>query len=285
MTHGALDIDHLRMWIGKSETAHDMITPRIVDGLMTTLRSTKTALPLTLHWCLAPPIAPMDRLGRDGHPVLGGLLPPVPLPRRMWAGSTLQFFDRLRVGDHVTRVSKVADVSIKQGRSGALCFVAVDHEISTDRGVAIRETQDIVYREAPKVSPDAARDVATSMGESRVPTGDWFDEVYADAVLLFRYSALTFNGHRIHYDREFCTAEEGYSGLVVHGPMQAAMMLQLSSERREEKLPKSFSFRGVKPLFDQAMFRINGQCDSPNIDQVWTQDANGNQCMSGKVIW
>lgn len=149
-----LDLDHLRQWIGRSEQASDVVTPRLVKGLLATIGEDALGLtdemeaPLAVHWCLAPPIVPMAQLGPDGHPSRGGFLPPVPLPRRMWAGGRLEFYNRLRVADTVTRRSTILNVSVKQGRTGALCFVTVGHEISTERGLAIRERQDVVYRGA-----------------------------------------------------------------------------------------------------------------------------------------
>ena len=153
------DLDHLRQWIGRTEAASDIVTAQLVRGLRATLfleigaPKPGDAAPFTVHWCLAQPVYPMSELGPDGHPARGGFLPPVPLPRRMWAGGELEFLEPLRVGDEVTRTSRISDVTMKTGSTGALCFVSVEHLITTPRGIAIRERQDIVYRD---VSPAQA---------------------------------------------------------------------------------------------------------------------------------
>ena len=218
MTDNApLDVAALRGWIGRTDRATDIVTPRLAQGLLATLDQDGPALaegqpvPATAHWCLTQPTVPMSRLGPDGHPARGGFLPPVPLPRRMWAGGALEFREPLRVGDAVERESRIADVAVKEGRTGTLCFVAVEHRISTPRGLAILERQDIVYRDMdrPQESAPAAASPPPSP-DARQPR--WRRVVQADPVLLFRYSALTFNGHRIHYDRPYCIEAEGYSG-------------------------------------------------------------------------
>lgn len=195
-----LDIAHLRGWIGRTERAEDTLSPRLVTELRATLDKAASAdrpEPLTAHWCLAPPAAPMSGLGPDGHPARGSFLPPVPLPRRMWAGGALEFHDPVRVGDDVARESRIADVTMKHGGTGTLVFVTVEHRYSTSRGLAISERQDIVYRRAAVPGATVSQPTApSSPREAR-----WRREVRADPVLLFRYSALTFNGHRIHYDR------------------------------------------------------------------------------------
>ena len=209
------DLEHLRKWIGRSMQASDIVTAQQVKGLRATLfldigePKTGDAAPFTMHWCLAPPVVPMSELGGDGHPARGGFLPPVPLPRRMWAGGELEFFDTLRVGDEVTRTSRIAEVTMKEGSTGQLCFVSVDHLVTTPRGMAIRERQDIVYRDV-STTPSAPTKAAAP------PVSQHRETHTADAVLLFRYSALTFNGHRIHYDRDYVTKVEGYPGLIFH---------------------------------------------------------------------
>src|SRR5262249_9061122 len=148
-----LDLDHLRQWIGRTAEATDIVSAQLVKGLRATLfqeigePTTGDAAPFTVHWCLGQPVFPQSQLGPDGHPTRGGFLPPVPLPRRMWAGGELEFLDPLRVGDEPRRASRIADVNIKTGSTGTLCFVSVQHEVTTARGIAIRERQDIVYRE------------------------------------------------------------------------------------------------------------------------------------------
>ena len=213
-----LDLDHLRQWIGRSTEASDVVTVQLVKGLRATLfqevgePKSGDAAPFTVHWCLAQPVFPMSMLGPDGHPTRGGFLPPVPLPRRMWAGGELEFLDPLRVGDEAKRTSRISDITVKTGSTGTLCFVSVEHVVTTPRGIAIRERQDIVYRDM------GGAPVGTPKAPPLPPTAKHREAHLADPVLLFRYSALTFNGHRIHYDRDYVTKVEGYPGLIFHGP-------------------------------------------------------------------
>ena len=253
-----LDIDHLRQWIGRSTEASDLVTAQLVKGLRATLfheigePKAGDAAPFTVHWCLAQPVFPMAELGPDGHPARGGFLPPVPLPRRMWAGGELEFLDPLRVGDEAKRTSRIADVTMKTGSTGTLCFVSVEHVVSTPRGTVIRERQDIVYREMTSAQPAApAKPAATP------PAAKHRESHMADPVLLFRYSALTFNGHRIHYDRDYVTKVEGYPGLIFHGPLQAALLVEFAARHHGAVPPKKFSYRGVQPLFEGSEFSIN----------------------------
>jgi len=279
-----LDLDHLRQWIGRSQESSDIVTAQLVKGLRATLfqeigePKPGDAAPFTVHWCLAQPVFPMSLLGRDGHPTRGGFLPPVPLPRRMWAGGELQFFDTLRVGDEQRRNSRIADVTVKKGSSGILCFVSVEHEVTTQRGVAIRERQDIVYREMGGNQPTPAK------AASPPPSAKHRETHMADAVLLFRYSALTFNGHRIHYDRDYVTKIEGYPGLIFHGPLQAAFIVELAAKLHDGKPPKKLSYRGVQPLFEGAEFSVNAN-DNGDAMEVWTANAAGEPTMKGTATW
>ena len=279
-----LDIDHLRQWIGRSQESSDVVTAQLVKGLRATLfqeigePKPGDGAPFTVHWCLAQPVFPMTLLGRDGHPTRGGFLPPVPLPRRMWAGGELQFFDTLRVGDEQRRNSRIADVTVKKGSSGTLCFVSVEHEVTTPRGVAIRERQDIVYREMGGNQPAPAKTA------SPPPVAKHRETHVADAVLLFRYSALTFNGHRIHYDRDYVTKVEGYPGLIFHGPLQAAFIVELAAKLHGGKPPKKLSYRGVQPLFEGAEFSVNAN-DNGAAMEVWTANAAGEPTMKGTATW
>ncbi|MDB5568153.1 MAG: hypothetical protein JWP84_4719 [Tardiphaga sp.] len=279
-----LDLDHLRTWIGRTDEASDVVTAQLVKGLRAILfldigqPQPGDIAPFTTHWCLAQPVAPMDQLGSDGHPARGGFLPPVPLPRRMWAGGQLEFLDTLRVGDVVTRSSKILDVTLKTGSTGALCFVSVEHLITTPRGLAIRERQDIVYRDMPTSMAPAAP------APAEVPAAKHRETHFADPVLLFRYSALTFNGHRIHYDRDYVTKVEFYPGLVFHGPMQAALLVEFSAKLHGGKAPKTFSYRGVQPLFDGAEFSVNANDNEAGFD-VWTANAAGAPTMKATAVW
>ena len=279
------DLDHLRQWIGRSTEASDIVTAQLVRGLRATLfleigaPKLGDAAPFTVHWCLAQPVFPTSELGPDGHPTRGGFLPPVPLPRRMWAGGELEFLDTLRVGDEVTRRSEISDVTMKAGSTGALCFVTVAHVVSTARGIAIRERQDIVYRDLPSgPQPAAAKPTPPP------PAAAHHERHMADPVLLFRYSALTFNGHRIHYDRDYVTKVEGYPGLVFHGPMQAALLVEYAARLHGGTAPKKLSYRGVQPLFDGSEFSINANQTATGME-LWTANAAAMPTMTASAEW
>ena len=240
-------------WIGREERRADRIDPGLVARWLATLDRAGTAdgtVPQALHWCLCTPDAATAQLGPDGHPLRDdspdSFLPPVPLPRRMWASSKVEFFAPLRVGEAVTRCSRVASVTEKRGGSGLLVFVDVTHETSGEAGVAVREVQTIVYREpacggAPPVPP--------ALGEARFDGAGWDAQRVIDPgePLLFRFSALTFNSHRIHYDLPYATGEEGYRGLVVHGPLTATLLLDLAQRQLGDNALSKFAFRGLSP--------------------------------------
>ena len=281
----SIDLDHLRQWIGRTTEASDIVTAQLVKGLRATLfqeigePKPGDIAPFTSHWCLAPPVFPMSQLSQDGHPTRGGFLPPVPLPRRMWAGGELEFFDTLRVGDESKRWSRIADVTMKTGSTGVLCFVSVEHEVTTPRGIAIRERQDIVYRNASSGQPaPQARPAAAP------PSAQHRESHMADPVLLFRYSALTFNGHRIHYDRDYVTEVEGYPGLIFHGPLQASFIVELAARLRGGRPPKKFSYRGLQPLFEGSEFSINAN-DTIEGMELWTANSARQPTMKGTARW
>ena len=282
---GKPDLEHLRQWIGRTTEASDIVTPQLVKGLRATLfmeigdPKPGDAAPFTVHWCLAQPVFPMSELGPDGHPARGGFLPPVPLPRRMWAGGELEFIDPLRVGDQAVRTSRIADVTMKTGSTGALCFVSVEHLIATPRGPAIRERQDIVYRDMSTQSASAPARPPTPP-----PAAQHRESHMADAVLLFRYSALTFNGHRIHYDRDYVTGVEGYPGLIFHGPMQAALLVEFAAKLHGGKAPAKFSYRGLQPLFEGSEFSVNASDAGPGLE-LWTANSAGQPTMRGTATW
>ena len=280
----AIDIDALRRWIGREETAEDVVTPELVRRFNATLDRASGDLgsgsvaPPAIHWCLAPPVVPMSRLGRDGHPALGGFLPPVPLPRRMWAGGRVRQIAPIHIGDTVQRQSIIADVTLKQGRTGPLCFVTVEHAFRVAGEPCVLERQDIVYRAAetaPAASPATQPDM---------PAPQWSQSVDATDVLLFRYSALTFNGHRIHYDRRFCIETEGYPGLIVHGPLQATLLITLATDVRNSIIPRDFAFRSTATLFDGETFTVNAT-EGPAGLSLWTADASGRPAMRAEATW
>lgn len=284
----AIDIDHLRQWIGRTRETVDVVTPRLAANLAAILGEDGAVedgapAPVGIHWCLSPDIAPMAALGPDGHPARGGFLPPVPFPRRMWAGGALTFSGDFRVGDVVARRSRIDDVTLKQGGTGPLCFVTVTHDYTTPRGLALSERQDIVYRELeakPSVAPSSA---APPLQSPPPPPGEpeRTQALEATPVLLFRYSAITFNGHRIHYDRSYCREEENYPGLVVHGPLQATCLLRMAIDMGGGT-PDRFSFRGLRPLFDGQTCTINGR-RADGTTELWVADAAGHVTMKASA--
>jgi 3-methylfumaryl-CoA hydratase len=275
-----LDIAKLQQWIGRSETRSDVVTAAPVAALAATLDidSPGEILPPLWHWLYFLPFHRQSELGPDGHAKRGGFLPPVDLPRRMWAGGRLEFHHPLHVGDNITRVSRIADVKLKQGRSGPLVFVLVRHEISNAGGLALTEEHDIVYREHPGPG-DAAP--APQPAPSDVA---WQRAVHPDDILLFRYSALTFNGHRIHYDRRYVTEVEGYPGLVVHGPLIATLLVDLIRANLPAATVKRFEFRAVSPIFDTADFTVAGKPRDKHTIDLWAKNAAGALVMTATAL-
>ncbi len=271
-----VNMDSLSEWIGKTESRSDQVTPVPIAALSATLDRDDSfpqvgdPLPPLWHWLYFLPIFRHVEIGPDGHPKRGGFLPPVPLPRRMVAGGRLDFRRALRVGEAISRVSRIVDVRHKQGRTGPLVFVQVRHEISNGEGIALTEDQDIVYRDNPGPGDPAP----TPQGAP--PDATWTREIRPDEVLLFRYSALTLNGHRIHYDRRYVTEIEGYPGLVVHGPLIATLLLDLLRRNLPDATVASFSFRSVRPLFDIAWFLVCCRVESDEKTvKLWSADGEG----------
>lgn len=282
MSEASIDLEHLKTWIGSEVVVSDEIDQSLVERFAATFDLDpdhylhgKDA-PAGIHWCLSPLLAPTSQLGPDGHPARGGFLPPVALPRRMWAGGKLNFLGRFQVGQVITKTSRVADIRLKQGRTGSLVFVTVHHDYSSSGAILLREQQDIVYRD---IAPSQTKD-SDGEGMSGEPVPCLF-KARADAPLLFRYSALNFNTHRIHYDRAYCVDEEFYPGLVVHGPLQATYLLRLSVEHNG--WPTSFVFRGQAPLFDGDL-TVNGPT-SAQPGEFSVRDPKGRVTMTASVTW
>jgi 3-methylfumaryl-CoA hydratase len=282
MKANSLDIDHLRQWIGKSETIEETITPIPVSRMAATLNRDPGEIvdgdevPALWHWAYFLPPTRASELGRDGHAALGEFMPPVPLPRRMWAGGSFKFIRPLRVGDRARKQSTVRNVEVKQGRSGQLCFVEVEHCIFVDDEVRLQETHNIVYRQQKQSGEKEVQAPA-------VPSNSqWNREVIPNSTLLFRYSALTFNGHRIHYDLDFCRQQEGYPGLVFHGPLTATLLLELALEENPGRQLDSYEFRAFSPLFDNAPFTLNGRIEGSGVD-LWAANPDNRLAMRANV--
>ena len=273
---------NLKDWIGRTESAEDRIVPTPYAALAATLDresarpGTGAALPPLWHWLYFLPLARQSDIASDGHPKRGGFLPPVALPRRMWAGGRLAFGEPLRIGDEALRVSTIENVEEKTGRSGSLVFVTVRHEIGRPGAPAsITEHQDIVYR--AEAQPGEAPPAKAAPAHAA-----WERQWIADETFLFRYSALIFNAHRIHYDRRYATEVERYPGLIVHGPLIATLLVELLRERMPRARLAAFEFRAVRPLFDGRPFFACGEPQGKTID-LWARDHEGALCMQARA--
>ena len=270
-------------WIGRTERRQDIVTASPLVALSALLdrddpppRPGDAAPPLA-HWLYFLPSYRQSEASPDGHMAHGGFMPPVALPRRMWAGSRIEFLRPLRVGSAVERVSTIKSVEQKRGRSGELVFITVRHEIGDGHGLAISDEHDIVFRAAgvlaapPVPAPDDAA---------------WRRDIRPDPLLLFRYSAVTFNGHRIHYDHPYATKVEGYPGLVVHGPLIATLLVDLLRRERPAAVLRSYAFRALRPLYDTASFATCGKpLDDGHSARLWTRDAEGAMTMEATATW
>ena len=245
-----MDIEHLKSWIGRSESADDIITRGLLERFCNTLgldEINNTLMAAGIHWCLSPPTVLMSEVGKDGHPQRGGFLPPVPLAYRMWASGDINFGKPFPINQAVNRHSEIADIQLKEGKLGPLIFVDVDHRYFRGDEEYLNETQTIVYKD--------------SRGAGTPPMPEEFEimserTLYPDPVLLFRYSALTFNGHRIHYDYPYATNQEGYRDLVVHGPMIATFLMHFAAECNPTHRLSRFQFRGASPAFSGEKIRL-----------------------------
>ena len=272
-----------REWVGRERVEEDELALAPARGMAGLLDRDPerlhrgSRLPSCWHWLYFWPVMPQSQLAPDGHARRGGFLPPVPLPRRMWVGGRLRFLQPLFLGDPVQRQSTIQSISEKQGRSGRLAFVTVRHLITGPRGPATEEEQDLVYRDPARV------------GETR-PVGDplptdlqWTEALTPDPVLLFRFSALTFNGHRIHYDHPYVTGVEGYPGLVVHGPLTALLLLDAAERHRGSEAVR-YTYRAVAPLFSGEAITIGGRATAdPEKTEVWAAGPGGRTAMHGAV--
>jgi 3-methylfumaryl-CoA hydratase len=266
-----------------TESAIDLVAQTSVAALGATLDYDEApragdSLPHLWHWIFFRPTVRQSQIATDGHPVKGGFLPDLGLPRRMWAGGRLRFHAPLAVGSSITRDSTIVNVSEKEGRSGKLAFVTVKHEVRSGGALAIHEEQDIVYREP--ATPGAATPPPTA-----APSDEpWHRQVMPTEVLLFRYSALAFIGHRIHYDKPYATEVEGYPNLVVHGPLIATLLMDLLRRNQPEATVLEFSFKAVRPSFLGNALNL---CGRPSPDgktvELWSKDHEGWLTMSARA--
>jgi len=267
--------EELGQWVGRREQRSDIAAAGPLEGLAATLDHEQTAyasgqdVPPLWHWSYFLPRPRQSALGSDGHPLKGGFLPPIELPRRMWAGSELEFHRPLKVGSAIHRVSSITDVTSKDGRTGPLVFVTLMHEISDELGRAVSERQNLVYRNAPEPGALAVAPIAAPVDSS------WRQLVQPSPELLFRYSALTFNTHRIHYDRPYAVDIEGYGGLVVHGPLVATLLLDVLHKHLPGVRVSKFNFKAVRPLIDTESFVVSGKVDGEGQIQIWASDMRG----------
>jgi len=257
-------------WIGRTEEAHDVLSRNLIQRIAATFGEATPAdgepLPPLWQWCFFQDPVPESQLGGDGHPARGGFLPPAANRNRMWAGGRVEFIAPLKVGGQARRLSTLLNVEEKHGRTGSLLFVTVRHDYSQDGQLCVREEQDIVYREPnpPKLNSGAAPE-----------PGDWSEIIVPTPTLLFRYSAVTFNGHRIHYDYPYVTETEGYPGLVVHGPMIATFSLRSFVRANPDKHVRHFAYRGVRPLNVPTPFHVGGRIVDTDKAQLWAGNEDG----------
>jgi 3-methylfumaryl-CoA hydratase len=275
-----MNTQSLSDWIGREEVREDIAHPGPVAGIAALLDYAASpwngnTLPPFAHWLYFPEHARQSELGEDGHPLRGGFLPPIALPRRMWAGSSIAFHRPITLGMPMRRRSRIEEISEKSGRSGQLIFVRLCHDIEIADGLALREWQDIVYREVQATSSPRTEVVSPRRSEVR-------RQMTADSRLLFRYSALTFNAHRIHYDRDYCRQVESYPGLVVHGPLLATLLLDHALRLDPAMRPLNFSFRAQLPVFDTDSFAL---CLAREEDHLglWVESSGGATAMSAQL--
>ena len=263
----------LENWVGNQISHEEIIHQQSLNGFAALMDEGDPAsdiVPPGGHWMYFLPTDRQSRIGPDGHPIKGDFLPPVELPRRMWAGGRLEFHAPLRAGDKAKKISTIKSVLEKQGRTGALVFVTVEHQVMNQAGLCLTEEHDIVFREAAGVASSGKKDMQGAPDD-----GVWEETVKPDSVMLFRYSALTFNGHRIHYDREYCLEKEGYPGLVVHGPLLGTLLMRLAVNKMDGRPLRKFSFRNFNPIFDIASFTLDGKPENNDACSVWVQGPTG----------
>ena len=280
-----INVNELKSWIGNDEIAFDEVSQSLEARFRATLdedpgNPQKGEIASSgLHWALAPAVVKSSLLGKDSHPKKGEFLPPVPLPRRMWAGCRTHFLKPLKIGDLVKKRSLVVDINLKDGKSGLLCFVTANYEFFVDDQLMIKEDHDLVYR-------DYSKEDKTILVKNDLPfiKSDYEEKIFAHPTMLFRYSAITFNGHRIHYDYPYSTEEEGYKDLVFHGPLQATLMLRAAEKYKKAKV-KSFSHRGVAPVYANDDLIINIKNKPNDSLNCFTSTKDAGMTMKAEAIF
>ena len=280
-----INVNELKSWIGNDEIAFDEVSQSLEARFRATLdedpgNPQKGEIASSgLHWALAPAVVKSSLLGKDSHPKKGEFLPPVPLPRRMWAGCRTHFLKPLKIGDLVKKRSSVVDINLKDGKSGLLCFVTANYEFFVDDQLMIKEDHDLVYR-------DYNKEDKTIFVKNDLPfvKSDYEEKIFAHPTMLFRYSAITFNGHRIHYDYPYSTEEEGYKDLVFHGPLQATLMLRAEEKYKKAKV-KSFSHRGVAPVYANDDLIINIENKPNDSLNCFTSTKDAGMTMKAEAIF
>lgn len=275
-----MDIESCMPWLGKTEIREDRADAWPVQGLLALLDTAEvtadgSAAPLLSQWLYFGPTARQSQMGEDGHPARGGFLPPVDLPRRMWAASDIDFHAPIRLGAALTKTSKIADISMKTGASGALVFVKVENRYESEGTLLLEETQTLVYRDQPP------KDAPAPAGKPSPKDAAWSVKHQPDEVMLFRYSAVTFNAHRIHYDQPYATAVEGYAGVIVQGQLLATLMLEACRSKATRPI-RRFGFRGVQPVFAGEIVFAEGQQTQDGFD-LWIRDEAGVLRTTGTV--
>ena len=281
------ELEALKNWIGKSEAAEERADAFQIQGLFALLdkssfpREGEPVGPMG-HWCYFNPRVLATEIGPDGHPARGGFMPPVPLPRRMFGGFRATHYQPLIIGEMMQRKARIIDVQIKQGKTGKLVICTVRHSFYGENGLAIEEDHDYIYRDNPLANERATSDAGKS---TTVPTDHrWSKTITPNPVMLFRYSAVTFNGHRIHYDRRYVTEIEGYPALVVHGPLIATLLLELALDNNSGHTVQKFDFQARAPLFDDAPFSIAGK-PTVNGCSLWSATPAGNYSARASVVF
>jgi 3-methylfumaryl-CoA hydratase len=274
-----MDVEYLRSWIGRREIVTDEMASFPAVAMAATFDldgglGRGDALPPLWHWIYFLSVHRQSELAEDGHAKRGGFIPPVPLPRRMFAGAQVAFHRPILIGTSMRRESVIEDLVMKQGRSGALAFLKIRVDIADDEGVALTEHQDIVYREAPKTGESRPEPIGSRAAQ-------WRESVMPDGSLLFRYSSLIFNAHKIHLDRDYAMGHEGYGGLVVHGQLVATMLAELARKHIAASMT-AFAFRAIKPVLDDGPFTICGRTEGSAV-LLWAENSAGLIAMEAKA--